>query len=131
MKEVIKKLRFKPESVVINAPEDLIGEFVNFGCSASFVEGVKSSNTLVFVQNLAEFEDFLKFRLNKTESDSNLWFAYPKQSSGIKTNINRDILRLNGETFGIATVAAISVNDTWSALRFRPADKVGKQTKKI
>ena len=126
MKEVIKKLRFKSESVVLNAPDDLIQEFVNLGCYASFVEGVKSSNTLVFIQNLAAFEDFLKSRLNEIESDSNLWFAYPKQSSGMKSNINRDILRLNGETFGFTTVAAISVNDTWSALRFRPIERVGK-----
>jgi len=62
----------------------------------------------------------------KIEPDSNLWFAYPKQSSGIKTNINWDNLRINAEPFGIATVAAISVNDTWSALRFRPIGKVGK-----
>jgi len=126
MKEVIKKLRFKSECVVVNAPDDLIQEFVNLGCSASLVEGVKSSNTLVFIQNLAEFEVFLKFRLNEIVPDSTLWFAYPKQSSGIKTDINRDILRINAERFGFTTVAAISINDTWSALRFRPIDRVGK-----
>ena len=44
----------------------------------------------------------------------------------IKTEIHRDIIRLTGEEFGITTVAAISIYDTWSALRFRPIDRVGK-----
>jgi hypothetical protein len=34
-------------------------------------------------------------------------------------------LRFKGE-FGITTVSAIFIDDTWSALRFRPIEKVGK-----
>jgi hypothetical protein len=30
------------------------------------------------------------------------------------------------EEFGISTVTAISIDNTWSALRFMPIDKVGK-----
>ena len=55
-----------------------------------------------------------------------LWFAYPKLTSKIKTDIHRDIIRFTAEEFGLTTVAAISINDTWSALRFRPIDRVGK-----
>ncbi|MGP8215089.1 MAG: hypothetical protein ACLQQ4_05955 [Bacteroidia bacterium] len=55
-----------------------------------------------------------------------LWFAYPKGTSKIKTDINRDTLRVTGEKYGITTVTAISIDDTWSALRFRPIDKAGK-----
>ena len=42
------------------------------------------------------------------------------------SDINRDIVRVTGEEYGITTVTAVSINDTWSALRFRPIDKVGK-----
>ena len=65
-------------------------------------------------------------RFVNTVPDSTLWFAYPKVSSGIKTDINRDKLKETAETFGITTVAAISIDNTWSALRFRPIDRVGK-----
>ena len=50
----------------------------------------------------------------------------PKGTSKIKTDINRDTIRVTGEEFNITTVTAISIDDTWSALRFRPIDKVGK-----
>jgi hypothetical protein len=30
------------------------------------------------------------------------------------------------EEFGITTVSAISIDETWSALRFRPINQVGK-----
>ena len=126
MKEILKKLRFKSESTVINAPADLVSEFVKLGCITSFDRSVKSRNTLVFINKYSEFVDFLSSQLILVESDSNLWIAYPKQSSGIKTDINRDILRVNATPFGMTTVAAISINDTWSALRFRPVEKVGK-----
>jgi hypothetical protein len=65
-------------------------------------------------------------KMENIEFDGVLWFAYPKGTSGIKTDINRDILRLTAEEYGITTVTAVSINDTWSALRFRPVDRVGK-----
>ncbi len=45
----------------------------------------------------------------------------------IKTDINRDIMRAAAPAFRLTTVAAISINNTWSALRFRLTDKVGKK----
>ena len=126
MKEVIRKIRFSSEGVILNSPADLLKEFTALGYNTSFEGHSKCRNTLVFINNHQEFSDFLDNHLQSVEFDSNLWFAYPKGSSKIKCDINRDILREAGTIYGIATVAAISVNDTWSALRFRPAEKVGK-----
>ena len=78
-------------------------------------------------QNLKEeYLDFLNKKMTSVVPDSVLWFAYPKGTSKMKTDINRDTIRTTGEEFGITTVTAISINDTWSALRFRPIDRVGK-----
>ena len=87
---------------------------------------LKSENTLVFVNNQEEYLYFLNNKLEKIVIDSVLWFAYPKGTSKIKTDINRDTIRVTGELFNITTVSAISINETWSGLRFRPIDKVGK-----
>ncbi|HEY1871094.1 MAG TPA: hypothetical protein VGG71_08555, partial [Chitinophagaceae bacterium] len=81
---------------------------------------------LVFINDSKEYDDFLTKQLKNIEPDSVLWFAYPKRTSKIKTDINRDKIRVKGEEFEITTVTAISIDDTWSALRFRPIDKVGK-----
>lgn len=126
MQDVIKKFKFKDKATVINAPEDLQTQFKALGFATSFDAKQKSTNTLVFLNNSKEYLHFLKTNLEKIEPDSVLWFAYPKGTSKIKTDINRDTIRATGEEFGITTVTAIAIDDTWSALRFRPIDKVGK-----
>ncbi len=125
MKEVIAKLKFKDKGVIINAPSEIEREFVKLGFKSAF-DKTKSTNTLVFINDKKQFTDFLKSFLKNVEHDSVLWFAYPKGSSKKVTDINRDIVRVTGEEYGITTVTAISIDDTWSALRFRPIDKVGK-----
>jgi len=126
MKDVIKKFRFKAETIVINAPQTIETELMKLGFTNELDKKTKSANTLVFVNNYKEFTSFLNKRLQNLEHDGVLWFAYPKISSGIKTDINRDILRETGLTFGLKTVTAVSMDDTRSALRFRPTDTVGK-----
>ena len=126
MQDVIKKMKFKDSGVIINAPAAIESAFKKQGFKSSFDSKEKSANTLVFINNNNEYVSFLKKDLKKVAPDSVLWFAYPKGTSKVKTDINRDTIRETGETFGITTVTAISIDDTWSALRFRPIDKVGK-----
>lgn len=126
MKDIIKKFRFKANGTVINAPADLEKEFIALGFLISLDKKNNNKDTIIFVNNHQGYIDFLDNNLKHIEPDSVLWFAYPKGSSGIKTDINRDTLRITAEEYGITTVMAISINATWSALRFRPIDKVGK-----
>ena len=78
------------------------------------------------MNNNKEYLEFLNNQLDKIEPDSVLWFAYPKGTSKVKTDVNRDTIRVTGEEYKITTVSAISIDDTWSGLRFRPTDRVGK-----
>lgn len=126
MQDTIKKLKFKANGIVINAPTELEEEFVKLHFKTELNKKIKNSNTLVFINNNSEYLDFLKNNLIYIEKDSVLWFAYPKGTSKIKTDINRDTIRITGEEYGITTVTAISINAIWSALRFRPIDRVGK-----
>lgn len=126
MQDIIKKFRFKEKAIVINAPTNLEIQFVELGFKTSFEKNMKSKNTVVFINNNNQYLDFLKNKLKNIESDSVLWFAYPKGTSKIKTDINRDTIRVTGEEFNITTVSAISIDNTWSGLRFRPIDRVGK-----
>lgn len=126
MQDIIKKFRFKDSGVMINAPKEIEVEFIKLGFKTVFDKKEKNKNTVVFINNSKEYLDFLKRDLKHIEPDSILWFAYPKGTSKIKTDINRDTIRETGEEYGITTVTAISINDTWSALRFRPIERVGK-----
>ncbi len=123
---LLQKFKFKSLGVVLDEPIELENIFTLLGFKTNFDPKSKSSNTLVFLHDKNEFLDFLKNNLEKIEYDSVLWFAYPKKGSGLKTDINRDILMAVGNEYGIDTVTAISINATWSALRFRPTEMVGK-----
>jgi hypothetical protein len=126
MQDIIKKFKFKDTGIILNAPTTIEKEFVKLGFKIKFDKTKKSTNTLAFINDNKELISFLKTDLKNVEADSVLWFAYPKGTSKIKTDINRDTIRITGEDFGITTVTAISIDETWSALRFRPIDKVGK-----
>lgn len=57
--------------------------------------------------------------LEAAQQDHLAWIAYPK-AGRLGTNLNRDKLwdLLKGQ--GIRPVRQVAINDTWSALRFRP-----------
>ena len=126
MEEIIKKFKFKNIGIVLNAPINLEKKFLKLGFENQLNTKEKSKNTLIFINNNSEYLNFLKTNLKNIDADSVLWFAYPKGTSKVKTDINRDTIRVTGEEFGITTVTAISIDTTWSALRFRPIDRVGK-----
>ena len=128
MKDIIKKLKFKSDGIILNAPPIIEKGFTNLGFSNQLNNKVKGQNTIVFVNNSKEFNSFVKKNLKHLEYDSVLWFAYPKISSGIKTDINRDIIANLAIEFGLDTVTAVSIDTTWSALRFRPIEMVGKKS---
>lgn len=55
--------------------------------------------------------------------DSLLWIAYPKGSSQIKTDVNRDTLWKTIEPTGWRPVRQIVLDEVWSAMRFRPSSQ--------
>lgn len=58
-----------------------------------------------------------------------LWLLYPKRSGAIATDISRDRGWTPLLSRGFLPVAQVSVDDTWSALRFRQADEVARVTR--
>ena len=52
--------------------------------------------------------------------DKLAWIAYPK-AGRLGTDLNRDILAATLAGEGVRPVRQIAIDETWSALRFRPA----------
>ena len=48
-----------------------------------------------------------------------LWISYPKRSTKIETDLNRDILRSYLGKNGLRAISLISVDNTWSAMRLK------------
>ena len=79
----------------------------------------------LFVSDQAELEKFIDVAIDTVKYDGLLWVSYPKGSSKVETDVNRDVLWELLKEKGIRPVMQISINETWSALRFRPAEAVG------
>ena len=88
--------------------------------------GSATEATLLFVHNLAEANSLTPQAISAVQPNGLLWIAYPKGGSGIETDINRDILWWALEPTGWRPVRLVALDDVWSAMRLRPAEKVGK-----
>jgi hypothetical protein len=81
--------------------------------------GEEADLAQVFVSSMSE----LKQRLSKLKADLRphvpIWVTYPKGSSKVKTDLNRDVVREYASTAGLQAVALFAVDETWSALRLK------------
>jgi hypothetical protein len=55
-----------------------------------------------------------------------LWICYPQKTSAIASDVNRDIAWAPLAEAGYRPVTQVAIDDTWSALRFRPQSEVGR-----
>ncbi len=47
-----------------------------------------------------------------------LWISWPKQSSGVATDLSEDVIRAIGLAHGLVDVKVAAVDDVWSGLKF-------------
>jgi hypothetical protein len=114
---------------MLNAPEgylQALGELPAGVTLATQADGAYDFVQL-FVNDRAELERFGPTAFQAAKYDGMLWICYPKQTGKIKSDINRDSLWELTKPSGFRPVTQIAIDDTWSALRFRPAEKVGNQ----
>ena len=127
---LIKKLRIKPGQriIVINPPPGYLDQL------GDLPEGVGLANqpedtfdfVHLFVKNVAELERLGPSALRAVKHDGLLWISYPKRSSKVETDISRDVGWDVIKEAGLRPVTQVSIDAVWSALRFRPVERVGK-----
>jgi hypothetical protein len=83
----------------------------------------KADVIVLFVANRAELEAKLPNLLQKLRASSILWVAYPKLTSALAADLNRDVIRGCAPLFGLDTVSQIAIDDDWSALRLKRKDQ--------
>jgi hypothetical protein len=82
------------------------------------------------VQSVAEVALRLEQALPLYRRGQRLWFAYPKKTGAIRTDITRDHGWTPLAEAGLIPVTQVAIDDTWSALRFRYRDEVARLTRK-
>jgi hypothetical protein len=103
----LKSLAPLPEGVVISEAMGGTHEFVQF-----------------FVTKRSSIEKSAKKLLKSAAPGALVWIAYPKKTSGVESDLSRDVVWAAMEGTGWRPVSQIAIDQVWSALRFRPTEDV-------
>lgn len=126
MNALAKKLQMKPGKnwLLFNAPAnylELLGPLPD-GLTTSFDINGQFDGVQLFVINSAELVRDMQIISKVLKPDTILWVIYPKKSSSIKSDLEMMRSWDEMDKYQLRGVAAASVNETWTALRFRPND---------
>ena len=75
---------------------------------------------IAFTPTIADMKTEGSAVVDAAKADRIAWFAYPKAGQ-LGTDLSRDILATEAKKLGIQPVRQVSIENTWSALRFRPS----------
>lgn len=125
-----KKLRIQPGQrlLVLNAPAGwraALGELPPETQLHTQPAG-KHGFVLLFVKDSRELSEWVSQALQALAYDGLFWLAYPKKTGGVPSDLHRDRVWQLMEGSGLRPVAQVAIDEVWSALRFRPAELVGK-----
>jgi hypothetical protein len=116
---VASKLQIKPGSdvVVLHQPD---GVDLELSDDHTTVDDPGTADTIIFfVTNRRELDERARPFVEAASRDALAWLAYPKAGQ-LDTDLNRDTLWELLGVRGIRPVRQIAIDDTWTALRFRP-----------
>lgn len=129
-KPIAAKLGIKPghRVLVYNHPADMparLGPLPEGATIETTASGAPFDAFLGFARNRAEAGDVGTAAVRAVAPDGLVWIAYPKKSGrGTPTDINRDTGWDALTALAWRVVSLVALDDTWSALRFRPAADV-------
>ena len=107
--------------LLVNAPR---GYRTTLGALPAGAKVVRKADGLVdvlqlFIANRQEMEAELPKVKALAGPQSLIWVTYLKGTARTKTDINRDSLHAYARTVGLEGVSLVSINDDWSAMRFK------------
>ena len=138
MNTIFNKLNYKSQNeiVVLNSPKSFAPNLNEISKSVIVFENLKNVKQiffiLIFVTKKTEIDSIIP-KINKLLADDDiiLWFAYPKGTSKkYSCDFNRDTgWNILGE-YGFEGVRIVSIDEDWSALRFRKVEYIKKMIRK-
>jgi hypothetical protein len=109
-----KKLNIKDGNTVaiVNSPHAI--DIVAARADAGTADAV-----ILFTKNKAELTAHLSVLVEAAKRGALVWLAYPKAKQ-LGTDLSRDIIHDYMPSVGLDAVRQVAIDDTWSALRFKP-----------
>ena len=126
--EIFKKLRIdgNKKMLIINAPNEYLEIFSGIELdTAPSGEGIYDF-VQVFGYQQDELEKLVQSVGKSGKYDCSFWACYPKGTGKLKSNIKRETVWTAFELIGLQAVSQVAIDETWSALRGRPTEKIGK-----
>jgi len=127
MSSLTEKLQIKPNTIwlLFNAPGNYLPlieplpDNVNIKFEAhGMFDGIQ-----LFVKRKAELSSSLKIILPLLKPETIFWIGYPKKGSAVKSDMDMSSWG-ELETKGLKTVTSVSIDETWTAFRFKPIELV-------
>lgn len=126
MTDLSKKLQVKPCSkwLLFNAPTNYLPliEPLPDGVQISYNAIGEYNGIQLFIKNSTDLLTSLQIVRPLLKHDTIFWITYPKKSSGIQTDLEMMSSWDELTVLGLRVVTSISVNETWTALRFKPIE---------
>ncbi len=128
---VFEKLQLTDEKnlLIQGLPSSIEKQFSKLSFAKNMTPLLKSRKidfALVFAVNENQLNGILKEVMPSLKCESKFWVAYPKATSKIVTDLNRECSwnRLTCE--GFESIERIELDHVWSAMRFVKAEEVVK-----
>ena len=121
-KPLVEKLGMKPGMRVflINPPDHYSTLLGSFPDGASMAKSLKGPLDLIhlFTSSTKDLDKQFARAKKQLAYNGALWVSWPKGSSGVKTDLNENVVREIGLEQGLVDVKICAVDETWSGLKF-------------
>ena len=105
---------------LINAPEGYTSLLGPLPERSKLVSSPKKADVVqFFIKNMEWLKSGLSAAADALNPGGILWITYPKLTSEIRSDVNRDKIFQYAATIGWTGVAMTSVDETWSAFRMK------------
>lgn len=126
---LFEKLQIKNEKNILiqGLPSTLEKQFYKLSFSKNITPLLKIKKidfALIFAVNEKQLNNILFEVLPALHEDSKLWIAYPKKTSKIASDLNRDCTWENIIDEGYETSEQVVIDHVWNALQFKKTESV-------
>ena len=126
---ILEKLNLKEEKnlLIQGLPSSIEKQFAKLSFAKNVTPLLKTRKidwALIFAVNENQLNTILKDVMPALNKEGKLWIAYPKTTSKIASDLNRDCSWYNLTSNGFESMEQVALDHVWSALWFKKTDKV-------
>lgn len=118
-----KKLGIKEDFKILlyNQPKHYFDLFTDLPNGLEIQDDLKDESTdfiHLFCTSYKEIKNIITEYKSALKKNGMIWISWPKGSSKIKTDLNRDIIREYLIEIGLVDVKVAAIDENWSGLKF-------------